>query len=171
MALLTDAQVADELAIRDLTQRFTDAVNRSATAEMAALFAPDGRWEVPGVTDTVGHDAIAARLAGLLAQFSLLVQLLHSGVVMLDGDRATARWYLTEHARDADGGGALFIGYYDDDLVRQDGVWRFASRRFAFLYRGRDDLPGRSYPYAGRDAVAPASAGPAASTAPGGPGA
>ena len=83
MALLTDAQVADELAIRDLTQRFTDAVNRSATAEMAALFAPDGRWEVPGVTDTVGHDAIAARLAGLLAQFSLLVQLLHSGVVVL----------------------------------------------------------------------------------------
>lgn len=153
MAILTDTEVADELAIRALTQRFTDAVNRRAPAEMAALFAPDGRWDVPGVADTVGHDAIAARLTGLLGQFTMLVQLLHSGVVELHDDRATARWYLTEHARDHEGTGALFIGYYEDELVQRSGEWRFARRSFAFLYRGRDEVPGRVYPYAGRDAA------------------
>ena len=153
MALLNETRLADEMAIRDLAQRFTDAVNRRSPGELAALFAADGRWDVPGVADTVGHDAIAARLTGLLGQFSFLVQLLHSGVVELHGDQATARWYLTEHGRDAEGVGALFIGSYEDDLVRDGGEWRFACRRFAFLYRGRDDIPGRSYPYAGRDAV------------------
>lgn len=153
MTTPTDVRVADELAIRDLAQRFTDAVNRGAPDDLAALFAPEGRWDVPGVADTVGRDAIAACLRGLLSQFSFLVQLLHSGVVELDGDRATARWYLTEHARSTDGGGAMFVGHYEDDLVRRAGEWRFACRRFAFLYRGRAELPGRTYPYAGRDAV------------------
>lgn len=159
MALLTDTDIADELAIRDLAQRFTDAVNRRSPTEMAALFAPDGRWNVPGVDETVGHDAIAARLTGLLGQFTHLVQLLHSGVVDLHGDRATARWYLTEHGRDPEGAGALFIGYYEDDLERHDGAWRFASRTFAFLYRGRDEVPGRTYPYAGRNAAPAPPAG------------
>lgn len=152
MALLTNEELVDELAIRDLAQRFTDAVNRRDGADLAALFMPDGRWDVPGVPETVGRDAIEACLAALLGQFPFLVQLLHSGTVELAGDRASSRWYLSEHARDATGGGSLFVGYYEDDLVRTGDGWRFSARRFAFLYRGRDELPGRAYPYAGHAA-------------------
>ncbi len=152
MAVLTTAEVADELAIRALAQRFSDAVNRRDAAALAALFAPDGRWDVPGVTETVGPEAIGAAFDALMVHFAFLVQVLHSGVVELDGVRASARWYLTEHARDHEGGGSLFIGYYEDDLAFDGADWHFASRRFRFLYRGRDDLPGRAYPFSAEPA-------------------
>ena len=160
MAILTSESVIDELAIRELAARFSDAVNRRDGAQIAELFIPEGRWNVPGVPETVGHAAIESAFGALVGQFPFLVQLLHSGVVELDGERATARWYLSEHARGADGGGSLFVGYYEDELVRSAGEWRFQVRTFHFLYRGRDELPGRPYPHAnpketGGEAAAP----------------
>ncbi|HLN06202.1 MAG TPA: nuclear transport factor 2 family protein [Acidimicrobiales bacterium] len=147
MAVLSDGELANELAIRDLAARFSDAVNRKHGGDLAGLFTSDGRWDVPGIPETIGPDAIRERFEGLVGQFPFLVQLLQSGVVEIEGDTARARWYLTEHARDAEGQGALFIGTYHDDLVLTGSGWRFAERRFRFLYRGRDELTGRAYPY------------------------
>lgn len=136
------------MSVEDLAARFSDAVNRRAPDDLAALFTPDGRWVVPGLPDTVGRPAVAALFRGLLDRYAMLVQLTQGGVVTLapDGRGATARWYLTEHVREPDGTGWLFLGWYDDELALTEEGWRFAVREFAFLYRGRRELPGRVYP-------------------------
>ena len=140
-------EASDELAVHELVARFSDAVNRRVPSEMAALWAPDGVWVVPGVPETVGRDAIAAVLTSLLETFPSLVQMTHNGVVRIDGDEATARWYLSEFGKDASGQGVYFIGTYHDRYRRTEEGWRFAHRRFDFLYRGKTEAPGKFYPY------------------------
>lgn len=125
-----------QIAIRDLVGRFTDAVNRRAPKEVADLFAEDGAWHVPGVPSAVGHAAITDLLAGLLENFTRLIQLTHSGHVDVFGETATATWYITERAADSAGNTFEFTGVYADRLVKteKDG-WRFAERSFSFLHR------------------------------------
>lgn len=141
-------RLADDLAIRDLTARFTDAVNRSDPAALGALFTEDGEWVVPGMETTHGPEAAAARIGELRSTFVHLLQLLFSGHVGLaeDGQTAAATWYLSESASDGDKAFA-FTGVYRDELRRTEAGWRFARRTFTFLYRGRTELPGKWYPH------------------------
>ena len=137
----------DELAIRDTAARFTDAVNRSDAPALGELFTQDGEWLVPGMPTTVGPAAAAERIFGLRSAFANLIQLMHSGHVDIDGDRATARWYLSETAGAADGTSFAFTGVYDDELVRTGDHWCFSRREFTFLYRGKAELNGKWYPH------------------------
>ncbi|MBO0840716.1 MAG: nuclear transport factor 2 family protein [Sciscionella sp.] len=140
---------ADQLEIRDLTARFTDAVNRAASADLAGLFIDDGAWHVPGLPPVVGHAAIAAQLDSLLDNFTHLVQLTHSGHVEVDGDDASAVWYITESAEDTAGNAHLFTGVYTDRLTHTAPGWRFRERSFAFLHRTRTPANGKWYPHPG----------------------
>jgi len=145
MAVLSGDDAASELAIRGLTARFSDAVNRRAADDIGALFARDGLWDVHGMPLAAGPEAASKQFEELIGHFDYLVQLLHSGVVDVDGSAATARWYITEHCRDTDGSGSFFLGTYNDRHVLTEDGWRFAYRRFRFLYRGHDALTGKFY--------------------------
>lgn len=138
--------LGDELAIRNLVARFSDTVNRRIPPDLGGLFVPDGTWSVPGVGTVQGADQVSGLIERLLGGFPFLVQFAHQGEVRVAGDEASARWYIEELARDADDAGWHFIGTYHDRYLRTDDGWRFRSRRFDFLYRGRTDLPGKSYP-------------------------
>jgi uncharacterized protein (TIGR02246 family) len=142
---MNQQHLADELAVRDLAARFTDAVNRDDPTALGALFTSDGEWVVPGVRTTVGPDAAAEQIRRLRETFVHLVQVLHSGHVDLDGDTASAVWYLSENAATADGSGFAFTGVYHDELRRTGEGWRFARRTFSFLYRGKTELSGKWY--------------------------
>ncbi|MEY9211771.1 nuclear transport factor 2 family protein [Thermobifida halotolerans] len=144
---MTSRHTADQTEIRDLTARFTDAVNRRAPGELADLFAEDGEWHVPGVPEATGREAVSALLENLLGNFPHLIQLTHSGHVDVSGDTATATWYLTESGADASGNGFDFTGVYTDSLVRTEDGWRFARRSFAFLRRTRSEAKARWYPH------------------------
>lgn len=122
--------VADELAVRALVAHFADVVNRRAFDEVGSLWAPEGVWVVPGFDDSVGVDAIRSRLEQLLGAHAALIQLVHSGRVWLDGDRAKGRFYQSELALGADGVTRLFAGCYTDDLARLEHGWRFTRRRY-----------------------------------------
>jgi len=148
---MADAVAAGQLAIRDLTARFTDAVNRRAPDDLAELFAEDGQWHVPGVPVARGRAAISAQLANLLANFEHLIQLTHSGHIDVGGDQATAVWYITERGTDGNDNGFEFTGVYTDELTKTAQGWRFRQRSFAFLYRGRSTVAGRWYPHPGAD--------------------
>ena len=60
----------------------------------------------------------------------------------LDGDRATARWYLSEVGHTTGGDKIFTVGVYHDELERIDGAWKFTLRRFDALYQGPPDLSG-----------------------------
>jgi uncharacterized protein (TIGR02246 family) len=144
---VTSNPVQDELAIRDLAARFTDAVNRRDPEAVGRTFADDGEWVVPGLPLSVGPQAAEKQIAGLLESFAYLVQLLHSGLVEVDGDVATASWYLTENASDGSTADFTFVGVYRDELRRGDDGWQFARREFSFLRRAKGELQARCYPH------------------------
>lgn len=139
--------VADELAVRTLVARFSDAVNRRAPADLGVLWEPDGIWVIPGLGETQGREGIEQRLSGLLSGFEQLSQLVHSGEVRVDGDEARGRWYLSEFGVDTSGTTVQFVGVYHDHVRRGDHGWRFARRRFDFLHRARLSAEGKTYPF------------------------
>src|ERR1700727_1709712 len=120
----------DEAAIRNLAAAYSDAVNRGDAEGMAAVFAPDGIIEKPGAGDpVVGIEKIAKRYRRLQRERDFLCQMIHSGIVEIAVDTATARWWVSELKKPADGDDYLYmVGVYQDWLVKLDIGWRFAKR-------------------------------------------
>src|SRR5580765_1287316 len=116
---------ADELAVRELAARYSDAVNRGSLQDMVAVYAPDGILTAFGAPDVAGHAAIEATFAKVIADHQWIFQTTHSGIVRVEGDRARCRWWLTENALRKDGGGTLFMGCYEDIAVRGVDGWRY----------------------------------------------
>jgi hypothetical protein len=75
-------------------------------------------------------------------------QTTHTGVIDVapDHQTATARWEMREIARTPDGSQSYDnVAMYYDRLARtQDGSWRFAERRYYYIWLCSADLVGRS---------------------------
>jgi uncharacterized protein (TIGR02246 family) len=131
------ATVLDQLAIRAVIERYTDAINRQDWPALAPLFAADAVWETSGGPYEVrldGREAVLAALQGMISPMDLLVQNLSAIVIEVQGDRAQARVSLSELGRDQKGQGMNNHGIYFDDLARVDGQWCFVRRAFRFRY-------------------------------------
>lgn len=120
----------DEMEIRALVAAYADAVNRRDADGMAAVLAPDGIIEKPGYGDPVqGRDKILKRYSRLQREREFLCQQIHSGVVHVDGDRASARWWFSETKLAVGGENWLtMVGVYQDECVRLPEGWRFSRR-------------------------------------------
>lgn len=136
----TLARLADEAAIRTLTAQFADRAMRRDVPGFEALWTEDGVWSIgqplPGRAE--GRVAIGAMLKGLTDRLSFFVQMVHSGVVHLDGDAASARWVVQEVGRLTDGTPYNNYAFYEDVLVRTEGGWRFRSRTYDYLWLDQD---------------------------------
>lgn len=125
--------------IRDLQERYIRHLDRGEFAEYAALFAKDGQMRLgPARADGPEEIERVARASfgpqvdttsirpGGLGGFHIV-----SGPrIELDGDRATAEVMWTVIARDEnDKPIVTLVGHHADELVREDGRWRFARRR------------------------------------------
>lgn len=128
--------IADELAIRSLVASYTDAINRSDVDDIGPVYAEDGVLTMMERPDVVGRAAILDMLSATLARYQIVMQLVHSGIVQLDGDRARARWQITELQVTVEGESRFIAGRYEDDLVRHPHGWQFAHRTFTARYFG-----------------------------------
>jgi hypothetical protein len=128
--------VADELAIRALADAFADAVNRRDASTFESLWDENGVWEIGAPFHSIANGApkIAARMIELAQPFEFFVQLVHSGVVAIDGDQATARWSVQETGRSHTNGPYNNHAFYEDELVKRDGAWRFARRAYRYVW-------------------------------------
>ncbi len=135
---MSDSRLADELEIRDLVARYSDAVNRGDHAAWAETWSDDGVWRLLG-REARGRENCVALLRELTGPLSLVVQLATNGLVRVDGERASGRWSILEHFKTSDGG-SMSLGIYDDAYRRERGGWRFAARSFHALYLGPPDL-------------------------------
>ena len=144
--------VEDELSIRNLAARFTDAVNERDLASFRQLWADDAVWEIgpPLQSRAEGVDEIVALLRRLLQAEQYFMQLTHSGVIEIKGDRATARFVERERGR---GESSYYdsLAVYEDVLVRKADGWRF-EKRF-YRYRFLDQIPflGEAFPVTWRE--------------------
>jgi hypothetical protein len=78
-------------------------------------------------------------------------QTVHLGLVQVDGDRARARFPITEWARRrSDGRPIQFLGIYQDEAVRLDVGWRLSRRELIPRILGKPEgLTGRVIPFNG----------------------
>ena len=133
-------RIAAELEIRELVARYATAVTARDTETWAATWTDDCEWYVVGRSAQGRQDAVAL-FEKLVSGMPFVSQQATDGQIRVDGDRATGTWQIIEHAK-LPAGALLNLGTYDDQYVREDGVWRFAVRRFHMLYMGPPDLSG-----------------------------
>ncbi len=124
-------EISARLSIMDLTARYTRAGDTGRAAELAALFAPDGVFEVSG-----GHALGPAEIMSLIEVIKLdfaaappaFYPARHtvSGLVIdtVDDTHATGRSYFVLIA----GWGVDHWGVYRDEYRRYGDRWLFASR-------------------------------------------
>jgi ketosteroid isomerase-like protein len=137
---MTNNDLADEQAIRTLTASYTDAINRMDIDDIFHVYDEDAVFTMMDRPSVVGRTAILEILRATVARYQLVMQLLHSGVVQLDGDRARARWQITEFQILADGQPRFIAGRYEDEHVRCSDGWKFARRTFTARYVGDINL-------------------------------
>lgn len=138
-------RVEDELAIRQLTAAYSDAVNRGSVEDMAATYAEDAVLSAFGAPDVVGKVNILKTFEEMYSGYQWIFQMTHSGTIEIDGDEAWCRWWVSEQSQNNDGKGGEFLGVYQDHIVRTAEGWRFARRLLQGVYLGRKSLEGKIF--------------------------
>ena len=148
--------VEDELAIRSLAARFSDCANERDYEGFADLWTAKAIWEIgpPLPAKAQGVDAIVDMLRRLLTPQKMFMQMTHSGVVTIAGDRAMARFVERERGKGEDGSGAPTfyenLAVYNDELIREsDGKWRFSHRIYVYRFLDDSAYSGRVFPVTG----------------------
>ena len=128
-------ELAERLEIIDLLARFADATNRHDWEALVALFDEDATWETEAGGLGFRHEGRAAIRRFLLENpngVEVVFYMVAPPAIELgaEGDART-RTTITEILRlRATGEMKRLFGTYTDDLVKRDGHWRFARRRF-----------------------------------------
>jgi uncharacterized protein (TIGR02246 family) len=127
------ARLEDLEQIRALFQSYQRALDGKDFRGYAALFARDGVF-VAGDMQATGPEEIHALVAGMPG--TLLTErsgddfhIVGNVDITVDGDRASATSTWSYVVRTSEDEPLLArLGHYEDQLVREDGAWRFAHR-------------------------------------------
>jgi len=120
------------LLIRERFGAYSDATFRGDVEAWLANYADDGEW-IMIEKSIVGKAALRAQWASLFAAIDRMAFFTEIGAINVDDDRATARSYCREIVRYKNGSTRKLVGTYDDELIRKDGVWLFAKRKYQLL--------------------------------------
>lgn len=130
-------RIEDREAIRTLVGRYSVAVDDHDFETLGGLFARDA---VYGRDDDspreIGREIIKASFTQKLANAGPSFHVNHDTFVNWDEkdpDRATGMVLCHAETSHVGGHNVCAIRYLDE-YVREDGAWRFASRRLSFLY-------------------------------------
>lgn len=141
--MTSDALVSrreDELAIRDLANRYARMIDRRDWPELPRVFTPDCELTGQGYLMR-GHAELGAGLRKI-DMFSATQHCVLNQVTCLDGDRATGEFYcIANHIHERDGVQyKLDMGIrYDDHYLRTPDGWRLAKRVLNLIWQ--QDLP------------------------------
>jgi len=149
------AYAADRAAIEDLMARYMFALDWNDFDSFGAMFTDDGEIEFARgtckgrkeIVETI--KAFKARIVEIYCDVDgnpgVLRHALGQTAIRIEGDRAWTRafWYEMSNDGPRNAHGRLSptigsFGIYEDELVKQDGTWLFASRRIL-----NEFLPGR----------------------------
>ncbi|MEA2624502.1 MAG: hypothetical protein QOD06_547 [Candidatus Binatota bacterium] len=120
-------------AIRELFARYCLLVDGARFEEWSELFSEDAVFEVPGVARLQGRTKILQFIRRIPLDERGLPGFKHcvlNEVIEVDGDQARAESSLVL-LRNATPVHIEIAGRYHDELVREDGRWRFRSRTVA----------------------------------------
>lgn len=127
--------------LHDLVLRYWREVDERWGAEAHNFFTPDGVF-VSETTRLVGRDEIKAFYDWRRGRGDRVARhIVNNALVSIDGDRATVSYLMTIYA--ADGVPVLpvaapnLISDVTETIVRVDGAWLIAEKRFSTLFRGQ----------------------------------
>jgi hypothetical protein len=123
---------SDQDGILKLMSDYADHADENRFRQWAELFEPDGCLEAFG-REFIGRE----KLERFISKAPGGKHSFESPKITLEGDRARAESLFRFEAQDP---ASHSRGIYRDELVRRDGVWRFAARRIEFSARGPDAL-------------------------------
>lgn len=131
-----------QAAVADLVHAYARAVRRDEPETVAALFVPEGTFEVRGGHPHRAEFALRTRFESPQALVAFLigqkggahpVPLIHNLMIEVDGDSATANAMMAAPILGTD---KDVLGEYHDRFVRRDGRWLFLARVYT-VYEGR----------------------------------
>jgi hypothetical protein len=139
MSGASDTEVADRLAIQDLIGRYAVVLDRGDFDALDDLFTADAQIDFSTFNGPVGDlREIKAFLANSLPFFARTQHMMGLPLIDLDGDTAHARTSCNNPmiSTKPDGTTSVWlIGlWYDDDLIRTAGGWRFTARKQTRCY-------------------------------------
>ena len=139
-----------EREIRELIIRYAQLLDARDHKAYAQLFARDGRW-TGRMGDATGPEAIEAMLVKGLGpapegfRNTKNFHLMSNIIIEVDGDMASAESRLVYFARSKEARPVpMLAGRYFDELVREDGKWRFKFRQVIGEIPTREEAPVRT---------------------------
>jgi hypothetical protein len=123
-------KLEDRAAINQLFVDYGAYLDAHDFASYASLFAEGGEVLLGPLGRAQGPDQIRALMERTMGPGSAQsFHIITSPVVTLDGDRAQAQVMWTVIQRDGSGRPQVgMIGHHKDELVREDGRWKFLRR-------------------------------------------
>jgi hypothetical protein len=124
-------RVEDLLEIQRLFVDYGHHLDAGDFASYAALFAEDGEVMLGPIGTAHGRTEIEALMTRTLGgRVGGSFHVISNPIIELDGDRATSDVMWTVVTRGTDDAAALgMIGRHKDELVRENGRWKFLRRR------------------------------------------
>ena len=142
---------ADYIAIRQLIDHYNDVVNHRSWDDVDKIFAKDAVWEAlaPVNLKWNGLADLKVKLPASVQRMEVLVQTTSGMVIdVIDSDHAVARSILSEFGRNKDTGeGMHSVGSYQDEIVKENGEWKFKKRTLTLLYNDALPVPGELQNY------------------------
>ena len=124
----------DRLAIRELVEKYNDAVMRHDGDAWSSTWAEDATWVLPGSGDGIsGRVTILSTWQAAMAQFEFVGFFTSAGPIVVDGDAASGTWYQQEVLVTKGVPTRHIIGRYDDTYIRAGDGWLFAKRVYEIL--------------------------------------
>lgn len=127
-------ETRDREAIRDLRYRYHEYVNEGKFKEIPSLFTADGVLDFAHLGKANGHAEISKFFGALneapspanknRPRITWVKQFIHNHTIHLHGDTGDGFAYL-EAKPIYNGEAFLVAARYDDEYVRQNGVWKF----------------------------------------------
>ena len=141
---MTDLQaIADRVEIEALRGEFTDAAMMRDYERAAALFTADGVLRMPNIpAELAGPEAIRSWGRRVPEIVDFLVQNTHPGIIVLDGDTASGRAYMSEIVGGRGGRTSLNYAIYHDRYRRTPEGWKFTERVYEVRYEDTTPLTG-----------------------------
>jgi hypothetical protein len=133
------ASLEDKEAIRELMSAYCFHLDNGEFEQFAALFTVDATFESGPLGKLQGrraiHDFIAAHVPRA-GEGPARKHCTMNHLIGVDGSNARADSYIVVLRDSENGIIASLAGRYEDRLVKQDGHWRFQSRKIHFDISG-----------------------------------
>ncbi len=126
------SELSDRIALRDLACRYASAVDKVDLERLGDVFCEDAELSLPYRQETHNGRAAIVKVIGQIDDFfDATFHAVHNQLIELQGDTASGETYcIALHFSSRDGGRQRYdmCIRYQDQMRRENGVWRFARR-------------------------------------------